>query len=458
MTAQTTTLSEVTALTEAAQPGRRRRIKLIAAGWSKNGRFYSPQVLAEAAAARIFPAGMPMYIDHPTQSDKFERPERSLKDLAARLASDATYQNDGLYAEASLVGPWAGFVNEVLPDLSIMASGATDYGEASGRKGEIVTSIDQAASVDFVTEGAAGGKLLELLEATRVQLAEARNVGAWFESRLHSVFTQMADDMYGDGRLTRDERIGLSKAISDALAAFTTRIETDQPQIYQRDLGDEPDSTQTSADMAETITPAPPAVPLEEARMSGAPQPGAPTNGPVDLSEAATLRAELDTTRQELTEAKQKLADASLKVAQFGENAAQLSEAKQQLADAQRENLRLRADGDAQRKAVEALAESTLPEVAHARVIAAVTGSNVPLNDEGGLDEARLVESIRGAIENERRYLAQFAESAGMGSVRGLGSSGVGELAEADMSAALEGVFSRLGMDDKSAKLAAKGR
>ncbi len=42
----------------------------------------------------------------------------------------------------------------------------------------------------------------------------------WLESRLHLHFTEIADELYGDGRLTREERIALSGLISDALNAF----------------------------------------------------------------------------------------------------------------------------------------------------------------------------------------------------------------------------------------------
>src|SRR5690606_36501851 len=67
-------------------------------------------------------------------------------------------------------------------------------------------------------------------------LAEARTIGGWLEARLHCAFTQLADDMYGEGRLTRAERIALSNAIGDALAVFVEALEEDAPQLYERDI------------------------------------------------------------------------------------------------------------------------------------------------------------------------------------------------------------------------------
>jgi hypothetical protein len=237
-------------LTEAAtgETGSRRRIQLIDAGWSRNARYYSQQVLAEAAAARIYPAGTPMYIDHPTATEKVERPERSVKDLAARLVTDARYEGGALIAEAELFGPWKPVINEIADQigLSVRSNGTVEWGEAEGKQGQIVTQITEGISVDFVTAPARGGKVLELIESARAtrqrELAEARNVCGWLEARLHTSFTGLADDMYGNGRLSRDERIGLSAAIGDALEAFTRRVQADHPQLTARDLWDEPDA------------------------------------------------------------------------------------------------------------------------------------------------------------------------------------------------------------------------
>jgi hypothetical protein len=446
------TLVETAALDEAGKlTGRRRNIRLIAAGWSANGRYYSPQVLAEAAAAGVFGAGTPMYIDHPTATEKVDRPERSLKDLAARLASPARFENGALVAEATVYAPWMPVINDLTPGVSIRAAGRIEAGEAEGRQGLIVTEISEGISVDFVTTPAAGGAVLDILESARTRLAEARNVGAWIESRLHLALTREADDMYGNGRLTRDERKALSSAVGDALDAFVTALSDSAPALYERDLWDEP-PTPAAADMAEGKTaPAPPAKPLEEHRMSG-PQTGAPTGGPTDLSEADRLRAEN-------TKLKEDLAEAKLTAAQLGDNARELAETKKSLGESRRENLRLRANDAARDKALHTLAASTLPQVAHAEVVEAVTGDNVPLNDDGALDEAKLTEAIRAAIEKERRYLAKFAESQGMGTVRGLGSSGdPNEMTEADLTSGLKDVFGRLGMPENVADLAAKGR
>lgn len=54
---------------------------------------------------------------------------------------------------------------------------------------------------------------------------KSANMADWCESRIHQQFTVMADDLFGNGMLTREERIGLSNAIGNALDAFHTRLQ-----------------------------------------------------------------------------------------------------------------------------------------------------------------------------------------------------------------------------------------
>lgn len=228
---------------------RRYRARLIEGDrWGSSG-YYSRAVLERDGPA-AFPVGTRGYLDHPSVSEANDRPERSVRDMALRIASTPVYEGDGLYADVEVYPHMQAIVEGLAEDagLSIRAFGRAEHGEAQGRRGPIVTAITGGRSVDLVTEAGAGGKLLELLESARsVPMQEARTVGAWLESRLHLALTQLADDLYGEGRLTRDERITLSSAIGDGLATYTARIEAEAPQLYQRGPWDEPET----GDMAE---------------------------------------------------------------------------------------------------------------------------------------------------------------------------------------------------------------
>ena len=157
-------ISEAVPLTEAASGGNI-PIKIIQAGWGSSG-YYSKEVL-QRDGPKAFKAGLHMYVDHPTPQEEASRPERSLKDLAAVLASDAQWMENGkagpgLYATAKVFGDHAGTISERAKSIgvSIRALGQARAGEAEGRKGPIIEAITAGKSVDFVTLPGAGGAVL----------------------------------------------------------------------------------------------------------------------------------------------------------------------------------------------------------------------------------------------------------------------------------------------------------
>jgi hypothetical protein len=194
----------------------RLQIGLITPGWGSSG-YYSDKVLENAAAAKVFPAGTQMFLDHPGEAERYDRPERSVKDLAAVLTEDATWDpSNGLVGEAQVFGPWV----ELLTDeafaaavgVSIRASADTTVGEAEGRKGTIITELVEAKSVDFVTKAGRGGRILAVLESARPQQVVDRAIA-------HGVAEATAND-------TRD-------ALNDAIKAA---YGSDQTWLWVRDF------------------------------------------------------------------------------------------------------------------------------------------------------------------------------------------------------------------------------
>lgn len=254
-TKQAVTEAGVVEAPRADRPGRM-LIQLIKAGWSLNDSYYSAKVLRRDGP-RAFPAGTQAFIDHATDLENEERPVGSITRLAAVQTTDARWdqERNALVAEVRLFEPWRKTLTDMHEHIgmSIRAWVLGEYGQAEGREGFIVSELAGGRSVDFVTVPAAGGKVLAVLESAQAKPAvEARNVGAWLESRLHLALTQLGDNMYGDGRLTRQERIVLSGAIGDALQAWTARVEADAPQLFERDLYDEPPEAERSAEEAAT--------------------------------------------------------------------------------------------------------------------------------------------------------------------------------------------------------------
>ncbi|MER6575820.1 hypothetical protein [Nonomuraea sp. NPDC001023] len=416
-------LTERVSLAEAAggqaPKGRRFRARIIQGDIQGSSGFYPAEMLKRDAA--VFREGLPVFLDHPGATESYDRPERSVRDLAGKLASAAVYERDGLYADVEVYPHWAPVVEAMAGDIgmSIRASGTVEASKDEAIRGPIVTALTEAASVDFVTAAGAGGKVVALLESARAQA----------------------------GDLLRKATEAAHPTTDD-----TSEDEPDTPDVQTDGQDDEDEPAKKTAAAIEAAAhdvPAPPVTTLKEgAPVSGGTAQGTPSGGPIDLSEAAELRTAL-------AEAKQKLAEAELEIAKLGDQSRQLAEAKTALAEAERTNRRLTADNAARDKAVAALGESTLPEVAHSKVIESVTGANVPLNDEGSLDEAKLVTNIKAAIEAERAYLTRFAEAAGIGQVRGLGESGAPQV---NVESELNNIFVSLGMSESAASVAAKGR
>lgn len=147
-------------------------MRVIKPGWGASG-WYSEEVLRRDGPT-AFPPGTHMHLDHATERERRERPEGSIKDLAAVLVSTPAYQENGkagpgLYARAAVLPTHRETIEALAPyiGVSIRASGKYQEGEAEGRKGQIIKSIYAGESIDFVTKPGAGGKVLALMESLR---------------------------------------------------------------------------------------------------------------------------------------------------------------------------------------------------------------------------------------------------------------------------------------------------
>lgn len=68
---------------------------------------------------------------------------------------------------------------------------------------------------------------------------EQGTLAAFLEGTIHETFTTMADKLFRLGLMNREERINLSGAIGDALAAFRKRIDESAPGLAKTPLDPE---------------------------------------------------------------------------------------------------------------------------------------------------------------------------------------------------------------------------
>lgn len=145
-------------------------VHIIKPGWGSSG-YYSEEKLRKACESGVYPAGMLMHWDHPTRQQEEDQPARVTGTIAAALAEQAYYLEEG--DPAAWDGPGIYATAEVRPkffeDLKWMAGkigvshyvdGLSKEGEApDGKKGRIITELlpSKFNSVDFVTIPGAGG-------------------------------------------------------------------------------------------------------------------------------------------------------------------------------------------------------------------------------------------------------------------------------------------------------------
>lgn len=151
--------------------GRRIRVTLLTPGQGSSG-FYPPETLEAAARDKTFPKGTHMMIDHPTQTEQYDRPERSVRDLAAVLTTDATWNGSALTAEAQVFPQFADLITalEGVIGVSIRAQGEIEPSTVNGQPVRRITRLTNAESVDFVTKAGRGGTY-EVLESWRARWA-----------------------------------------------------------------------------------------------------------------------------------------------------------------------------------------------------------------------------------------------------------------------------------------------
>lgn len=162
-------------LVEAADGGL--AVQFITPGVGSSG-YYSPDVLKEAAGADLFPAGMQLYINHPSASERRERPERDIMAIGAVSTSPGVWNEKTQAVEASIkVFEHHAWLKD--PDfrkaigLSIRADGIVSEGEHDGRRMPIVEELTEVYSTDFVTKAGRGGKFLESKVADAILASES---------------------------------------------------------------------------------------------------------------------------------------------------------------------------------------------------------------------------------------------------------------------------------------------
>jgi hypothetical protein len=401
----------------------RLRVQVITPGWGSSG-YYPAGVLEAAGKAAVFPAGTQMYLDHPSWSEAQDRPERSVRDLAAVLTGPASWDEtlQALVAEAQVFAPYRDLITEMAPAIgvSIRANAVVEQGEAEGREGTIVSELVEGVSVDFVTQAGRGGRILSVLESARPQRVVERAVAA-------GVQEATAND-------TREALQG----------ALTVRLGGSESYAWVRDFDDatvwfELESPTLTGLFAMTYQLADNGV-----TFTGDPQQVTARTTYVPVNPAGSTQESQGGMMAQVDDARLRSLEESAGRVQALE--AERDAATQRANTAESALAQIRIREAARPLATAVAAESaTLPVGWQADVVEAAL-IRVPVTDAGQLDEA----ALRTAVETERTRqetrLAEALEAAGAGRVRGNGQRQAQETGGGfDLDAAVMGRYVKTG-------------
>lgn len=453
-TVEHTELKERGAQVSRSGSGSRRQITLIQSGWGSSG--YYPRDVLERDGPKVWPAGTHMFLDHPTHTEEHERPERSVKDLAAVIASDPVMVGNELVAEADILENWAPVIDAVAPHIgvSIRAAGDVEEGSRDGRDGMIVERLTDGYSVDFVTEAGAGGRVGSLIE-------NARAAAPLDEAAAHAeldVLMQESDLRERD--VSPDERIALAKK--------------GQAIPVRNDAGDiiggrfPMANCQDVSNAAQSIGRGnAPNAQLQSFIKRAASKLSCPTPFQASRRQGDREESEVELEKQ-LSEAREKTRQHEDTIAKRDSTITELTESR----DGEKTRADRAEDALLQERAERIIGEVMaydgddderklpgLPERALDRVKESALRGKLPLDEDGKLDKDKLAERVRKAAKDEHAYLNEGRTPAS--NVSGVGDpagSNGGTGSEGESNNELAESFQRLGMSEAAAKVAAEGR
>jgi len=482
-------LTETSTLVEASgSKSGRLNVQIITPGWGSSG-YYTADVLEQAAADKVYPAGTRMFLDHPTLNEDAERPGRSVKDLAAVLLEDAVWDGGALVAPVRTFGPYRDAVAEMAEfiGVSIRATAEVSEGEAEGRRGLIVERLVEGKSVDFVTAAGRGGRILEVLESARDEVSKravTRGVAEATANETRELLSQALTEKYGGDKIwiwVRDFDDGtvwyehetpdscgtfqLAYTLGESGPAELTGdpVEVRATTTYTPISATAEAATDTAADASES---APPAV-AESTAPTGEP---ATLPGLEAVAEGTATDAPDSTTTDAATgdpgTATPATADHTTNTSQEEAmtdtphgSPRQVIEA--QIAAQRREIVEMKAREKARGVIAEDLADSFLsPRQLH-RVSEELMAGLPIVNDE--LDVTTLRDRIAAKRDAAEAEAGEVLQAHGAGLPRGLGSSSHAPLSEAAAGAVnfeqrATDAFQTLGLSESAAQTAAKGR
>lgn len=493
------TVHETATLSERATQGKAGRwsVKAISAGLGSSG-YYSPKVLENAADNELIKAGTPLFFDHASESERTDRPERSVRDIAAVFTGPATYdaRQEALVGEVQVFGPYRELVSEMAPHIGLSISGsATDIteGTVDGRKVPVIEDLFAIGSVDLVTKAGRGGEFVSLLESARAETdRQATEAGAPVAETAYSVIqTALCDatkSEYGGDKTYvwvrdfDDATVWFEVSTSDSEALYgqgysfdtasgeasLTGSRTEVRQVTSYTPVGTSSTTEAAQEDAMTDTPATEQVAPTQTTETDPPEgaaaeetaTGQPATESTSTNPSPTQEAHMTDTTQGADGTAPAVQETGTPVTgQAPRNPREVMEA--QIREQGHQIAILRATGRARDIVTEVLASGWIGDAQRARLLSSlVVADQLPLTEAGELQESVLRETAQNALDEAETEAAEILSAAGVGTPRGLGAltTPATEAAADQYEAALRESFKARGMSDAAIETAVKGR
>ena len=205
------------------------RVRVISPGQGSSA-FYKEDQLARDANA--FDGGL-VFIDHPSRTERKDRPERSLRDLAGSVVGTPIYEKDGaagagLYGDVRVAEHWRPFLEDLGADIgvSIRAGGSAVMETVGGKKTKVAEKFNPGATFDFVTQAGRGGKMVAFEAASSAandKVNEFMEAAAFVESdgrTEETRFMEWLDEPKGEGDTMADTKL------QEELTEFKDKVTT----------------------------------------------------------------------------------------------------------------------------------------------------------------------------------------------------------------------------------------
>lgn len=247
-----TEISEARKLQPSEMTGKTWRIKIIEGDRQGSSAYYPKEVVE--AGKHLFHKNVRSFEDHPSLNEKWDQPERKIRDIIGWLSEDAEYDGKDLWANLTIKESRREEIKE-LAEAGVIGISIRAQGELTeGANGPELKKFTHVHSVDIVTSAGAGGAFGEVLESDRPKISASESVA---ESK------------------KEEEKMELPKEFTDALDALVESAKANAEGIAALvERANKEDAEKEAA--------------LEEAKKAG--EPKAPTAAAIA---AALVEAEL---------------------------------------------------------------------------------------------------------------------------------------------------------------------